>query len=196
MTLRDENASVRQQRERVLSVFPEAEMSSSARQLQNVQMKANGLLSLVESVASGPDSDLQQAVIELRRAVNATVSAVEKEWVHQVESVVSKHERLSQALQRAGVRGSQELQTSVGRLREMTKPPRSSEEARRASEAVQSVGPILTRLGLEDGLGGTVGGFLTSVADGKGSAKAILEPEVQAFLDTHDLWSDLAVGFK
>jgi hypothetical protein len=195
-TLEDQSANVRRQREHLASVFPGADMTASARQLQIIQVKAHALLRLITASAAVPDVDMQQAVAELRRAVQGASSVAEREWSEQVEAVVSKYERLSQALQRAGVRGSAELLATVSRIRAIVKPPKSLEEVRRASEDIASVGPTLARLGLEGGLGGKIGGFLTAAAEGRGSATSLLEPDVRLFLDTHDLWSVLAVSFR
>jgi hypothetical protein len=78
----------------------------------------------------------------------------------------------------------------------MVKPPKLHDEACRVRDEILAVGPTLGRLGLEGGLGGKLGGFLTAVGEGRGDAKALLEPEVRAFLDKHDLWSVLAVSFR
>lgn len=196
MELRDDSANVRRQCKHVAEVFEHADMSTSELQLQNVQVKANALLRTIETGTASPDLDVQQGIIELKRAVQRASSTVEREWSQQVEAVVSKYERLSQALQRAGVRGSDDLLAAVARLRAMPKPPRSHGDAHRASKDIKSVGPTLVALGLHGGLGDKVGGFLIAVAEGRGSADALLEADVRAFLDTHDLWSVLTVSFR
>jgi hypothetical protein len=193
--LRAAFARVSERQNYLAVVFADADLTAVTRQQQVVREKAAALLQMIDQSSRPADFDPQKQLTDLGRAVQGADTLIGREWLARIEAIASKYNRLSSALQRAGVTGSADLFNVVGRVRDMSAPPDSEAHARRVKADIESVGPTLARLGLEGGLGSSVGGFLIAVSEGKGNPKLLLDPEVRAFLDRHDLWSVLTVSF-
>lgn len=190
--LRDQVRKVRGQREHLIVVFGDADTSSSDRALQSVEVKAAALERVLTSGPQAWETDAQQAVRELRRAVEAASAAVQREWAAEVGHVTNKYERLANALRHAGLAGGSTIASALDRVRKLSEPPSSRSAAARAAEDIGSVPPTIARLGIS----GAIGEFLVAALEGNGTARALRDPSVQEFLDENKLWDMLRVSIR
>jgi len=180
----DEVEKIRSQRKHATLVFPHAEASASDRALQSVQAKASVLERVIATGPQSWEAEAQQAVRDLRRAVEAASAAVQREWAAEVGCVTGKYERLAKALHHTGLTDGTTIAGALERVRKLVTPPANPNAAERAAQDIASVARAITRLGAS----GVVGDFLVDALEGQGMALALRDAEVQRFLDDNQLW--------
>lgn len=187
---RDQVVRVRAQQAHVRYVFADCEQSESEGALKSVRSRAEVLERVLAGGPQAWDADARKPLQDLRRAVEAATSAVQREWKREVDHIVSKYERLGQALLRAGMDDGAAIHEALGRVRRLSEPPVLERDAQRAAESVRSVPAAVARLGAS----GVVEDFLVAALDGRATAHHLREPGVSRFLDENGLWDLLRVS--
>jgi hypothetical protein len=177
-----------------VQVFPDlatAPVAESRRRASRLAGKlAKRLRERIDAVQDrATDEDFAQLGVQARSA-DKTLG---ERWSRQLEDRLKGYGALVQAAKAAKLSESWGLATQLTILQgHAGAPPRTPGQAERIREALDGLTGMVAQLGLE----GAPGRFLMDAAAGRGDARALRDPEVQAFVERHDLWRLLVVTFR
>ncbi len=115
---------------------------------------------------------------------------IKNKWKDLIEKKVQDLESMVRVAKEANLSGSAQLQHFLDEVRKQSNnPPKTLEVAERVKGYLDNLIACVAELGLE----GATGKFLVDAASGKGNPKDLCNPEIEAFINRHDLWRLLRV---
>lgn len=175
-------------------VFPDLATAPAAESRRRASRLAGRLAKrLRERIDAVQDRATDEDFASLAEHVRSADKALRDRWSRQLEDRLKGYGALVKAAEAAKLSGSRVLATQLTMLQgHAGAPPRTPELAEQIRKALDGLTGMVAQLGLE----GAPGRFLMDAAAGRGDARALRDPEVQAFVERHDLWRLLVVTFR
>jgi len=143
---------------------------------------------LAEKIGAIEGSDTQFSTIS--EAAKSASAALTDRWNALLSKKILEFENIAKAAKDVNLKGSRSLEQTLLRLRgQATTPPKSSDSAQLIQQDLESLVDSVRTLGLE----GPAGRFLVAAATGRGRARDLLNPEVEAFIERYNLWDSLNI---
>jgi len=179
--------------DRVRAIFPNASVDAATRPVEKAVLVAQRLLPKLTTPDAASGREVDKRLTTIREHAQSAANAVDAEWNAQVGRKVADHKAIAAAASQARVSGGAEFQLVVGRLeRQATHIPQTDNEIEIVRADLDALTSSIGKLGLE----GKARDFLISVAERRGNPAHVIDPEVRAFLEKHNLWSVLVVSFR
>jgi hypothetical protein len=175
-------------------VFPELPAGTATESRRKAARTAERLARVLrERIDAVSDAATEKDIVDLGTYARNAEQNVRDRWARRLEDTVRRYETLVGAAEAAGLERGRTLSDRLRDLRShAAAPPSSAETADRLLRTVEGLVLLVGDLGLE----GPAGVFLVDAARGAGDPRALRDPEVQAFVERHDLWRLLAVKFR
>lgn len=177
-----------------LQVFPDLATAPVAESRRRASRLAGKLAKrLRERLGAVQDQTTDEDFAQLGIQARGAEKSLGERWSRQLEDRLKGYGALVKAAAAAELSGSRVLATQLTMLQgHAGTPPKTREQAERIRKALGGLTEMVAQLGLE----GAPGRFLMDAAAGRGDARALRDPEVQAFVERHDLWRLLVVTLR
>jgi len=131
---------------------------------------------------------VENKVTDMKTSTESAATKLKDAWNKEITNNVSKWVGIAEVVNDLGAQGGRDFKLAVDKLKRAA-VPNTEEQVTKIKEEKNAVQNGISKLGLE----GAFGKFLKLSAEGKASAKDLLNEEVRNKMDKYDLWDSFRV---
>jgi hypothetical protein len=177
----------------VRTVFPDLVTGSAEENRGKAKRVAVRLEKRLSSnIHAVEDSRTDSEVSDLTSYASKAEESVRTRWKGALTTKLQGYEALVTAASQAGLSGDRTAMMALTYLKAQTDPPATIAAVESIRASLEKLTESVADLGLE----GEAGKFLVAAAGGRGDPRALQKPEVQRFIEQHNLWHLLVVTFQ